>query len=281
MAVGVGGCAADASTDEPGVADSELRSQLGANEALRCTADSGKATLALVPLKGGKVALLSLKPAADLYALSRITGTLTTPTTGWSWKSSSSALTLGATMKGKWTRGAQSTNVTCAKVAAAEAASWRTANALQDYAGEIDGLADAVLENSEGAKPKPYTVFVVETARRGSLALGQVAAKTSGSIPARSNADESLLDENDMSYGAMSAAYSLGGGDDYGEWFQGASDGISVSGSVTPALGTANLGFIAHEKVTALSSLVDSAKPSALELTVGPWTFFLPDAFSK
>ena len=79
----------------------------------------------------------------------------------------------------------------------------------------------------------------------------------------------------------MSAAYSLGGGDDYGEWFQGVSDGVSVSGDVTPALGAAVAGFIAREKVTALSTLVDSAKPSAIEITVGPWTFFLPDSFPK
>lgn len=282
MAFGAFGCAAASSVDEAGVSESELRSKLGANEALRCTADSGQAKLALVATTGGKFALLSVTPAADLYALSRSTGALTTSTTSWSWKASGSSLTLGANMKGKWQRGAQSTNVTCTTAAAAEAASWRTANALVDYAREIDGLADAILESSEdAAKPKPYTVFVVETARRRSLALGQVANKSAGALPGSDDA-QSLLDENDASYGAMSAAYALGGGDDYGEWFQGASDGISLSGDVVPALGAgARGGFIAREKVTALSTLVDSTQPSAVEITVGPWTFFLPDAFAK
>ena len=80
----------------------------------------------------------------------------------------------------------------------------------------------------------------------------------------------------------MSAAYSLGGGDDYGEWFQGASDGVSLSADVIPALGpTAAAGFIGREKVAALSTLVTSQSPSAVAITVGPWTFFLPDSFAK
>ena len=39
--------------------------------------------------------------------------------------------------------------------------------------------------------------------------------------------------------------------------------------------------ILIHEKVTALSTLVDSAQPSAVEITVGAWTFFLPDAFAR
>jgi hypothetical protein len=158
---------------------------------------------------------------------------------------------------------------------------WWTANALSDYAAEIDGIADQVLEDAEGAKPKPYTVFVVETANRGSLSLGEVVAKSQGSLSATSS-DDSTLDDDDFGYGAMSAAYSLGSGDDYGEWFQGISDGVSLIGDVGPALGSnAVAGFIARQKVTALSRLVGSANPSAVEITVGPWTFFLPDTFAK
>jgi hypothetical protein len=57
---------------------------------------------------------------------------------------------------------------------------------------------------------------------------------------------------------------------------------VSLSGDVGPALGNGTrAGFIAHEKVTALSTLVTGAKPSAVELTVGDWTFFLPDSFAK
>jgi hypothetical protein len=59
----------------------------------------------------------------------------------------------------------------------------------------------------------------VETARRGSLALGQVASNSAGALPGADDA-QSLLDENDLSYGAMSAAYALGGGDDYGDAFE-------------------------------------------------------------
>jgi hypothetical protein len=282
ITLGFFGCAAEPSADEtgPGISEDELRSKLGANQALSCDADSGNAKLALVPSKGGKVTLLSLTPAADLYALSGSTGSLTGSTRSWSWKGSGSSLALGANMKGKWTRGARSTNVTCTMAAAAEAASWRTASALVDYAGEIDGLAETVLEESNDPKPKPYTVFAVETARRSSLALGQIATNSAGALPGDDG--ESRLDENDFSYGAMSAAYGLGGGDDYGEWFQGASDGISLSGDVVPALGAGTRsGFIAHQKVTALSTLVNGAKPSAIELTVGAWTFLLPDAFPK
>jgi hypothetical protein len=280
VALGVFGCAADPSVDAeaPGVSEAELRSQLGANQALRCDADAGKAKVALLATKGGKVVQLALTPAANLYALSGSTGTLGASR---SWKGKGSSLVWGANMKGKWTSGTRSTNVTCTMATAGEAASWRTANALVDYANEIDGLAETVVGEMEGAQPKPYTVFVIETARRSSLALGTVAKQSGGALPGSDDA-ESLLDENDASFGGMSAAYSLGGGDDYGEWFQGASDGISLSGDVVPALGTgARTGFIAHEKVTALSTLVDGAKPSAVEITTGAWTFFLPDAFPK
>lgn len=37
----------------------------------------------------------------------------------------------------------------------------------------------------------------------------------------------------------------------------------------------------AREKVAALASLVARKSPSAVEITVGPWTFFLPDSFAK
>lgn len=280
IALGIFGCSADASVDEGAVSEDELRGS--AKKGLRCSADSGGEQLALVPTTRGKFALLALTPAADLYALSRRTGALTTTTTSTSWQSSGSALTLGSNMKGKWKRGAHSTNVTCTAAVTTEAGSWRTAIALADYAGEIDGLADAVLESSERTeRPKPYTVFVVETARRGSLALGQIARNSAGALPGSDDA-ESRLDENDFGHGAMSAAYSTGGGDDYGEWFQAASDGISLSAKVLPALvGGARAGFIAREKVTAIASLVGSAKPSAVEITVGPWTFFLPNAFPE
>ncbi len=278
-AMGLMGCSAAAEGDAAS-ADGELKTKAGANETLRCAADSGDAKLALVAAKGGKFALLTLAPAAELYALSGATGTLTTSTKGRTWKGGSASLTLGTNLKGKWEDGGKSTDVTCV-AAGDETSSWKTANALVDYASEIDGLADAVLENSEDPKPKAYTVFAVETSRRGDLALGQVATKTSGALPGNDDA-QSLLDENDSGYGAMVAAYSLGGGDDYGEWFQGASDGISLSSDVLPALGSgAKAGFVAREKVTALASLVDSAKPSAVEITVGAWTFFLPGAFPK
>jgi hypothetical protein len=283
IAVGAFGCAAGASADATGNADSELRSELGANEALRCAAPSKHVTVALVPTKEGKGALLSLTPSFDVYALSRSIGALNASGTGITWKGSSASLTLTSDMKGTWESGSQSAAVTCEKVEAAEAASWRTANGLADYAGEIDGLADTVLEESKDPKPKPYTVFVVETSRRGSLSLGNTAAQTAGSISDHSSDDNaSLLDQNDWSYGAMSAAYGLGGGDDYGEWFQGISDGVSLVGDIGSALGsTAVAGFIAREKVSALSKPVGTQNPSAVEITVGPWTFFLPDSFAK
>lgn len=281
ITIGMFGCAAPPG-DEAGVAENDLRAKLGANEVLRCDADSGKETLALVATAKGKVALLALTPAADLYALSGTTGTLTSSASTWSWKAAGSSLTVGASSRGKWLRGSKSTNVTC-RTDTAETASWRVANALVDYAAEIDGLAETVLEESNDPKPKPYTVFAVETARRGSIALGTIAKGSAGALPGEDG--ESALDEDDFSYGAISAAYSLGGGDDYGEWFQGASDGISLSGSVTPALPAgARVGFIAHENVTALASLVDRAKPSAVEITLSggaKWTFLLPDGFTE
>lgn len=279
-AMGLFGCAADASVDDASSDDALKKTGASATETLRCSADSSDVKLALVAAKGGKFTLLTLKPAADLYAVTGSTGTLTSSSSGRSWKGGGASLSLGKNLKGKWEDGGKSTDVTCS-AAADETASWKTASALVDYASEIDGLADAVLENSEDPKPKPYAFFVVETNRRSELALGQVATKTSGALPGDDDA-QSLLDDDDFGYGPMNAAYSLGGGDDYGEWFQGASDGISLSGDVLPALGGgAKAGFVAREKVTALASLVDSAKPSAVEITVGAWTFFLPDAFAK
>jgi hypothetical protein len=282
VAAFLGGCAADATADATGSADGELRAQLGENDAIRCTAASKHLTFAVVPTKDGKGSLLSLKPAADLFALSRAAGSVTSSSTGVTWKSSKASLTIGADMKGTWESGSQSANVTCEKAEAAEAASWRAANGLADYADEIDGIADTVVgEDSKASHPKPYMVFAVETSRRGSLALGKVVANSAGKVSSNANED-SQLDENDFSYGAMSAAYSLGGGDDYGEWFQGVSDGVSLVGDLSPTLGANTVaGYIAHEEVSALSSLVDHANPSAVEITVGPWTFFLPDAFAK
>lgn len=275
VSLGVFGCAAQTSDDVTD-AEGELRTQ---SKSVRCTAQSGE-ELAVVAASGGKSALLSLKPAANLYALSRSSGSLTTANRSWSWTGSGSSLTLASDLSGKWKRGTKSTDVTCKTMPAGEAASWKTANALADYADQIDGLADTVVGEMNHHKPKAYTVFVVETAKRGSLSLGQVARDSAGAVPGTDDA-VSLLDENDTSFGGISAAYALGGGDDYGEWFQGASDGISLSSTVLPALTGAHGGFIAREKVTALSTLVDSAKPSAVELTVGAWTFFLPDAFPK
>ena len=264
----------------PDVTNDGADEELKASQALRCDADSGTAKLALIPKGTGKGTLLSLTPAADVYALGGAAGTVTAKKSGWSFKATGNTLTLDASLKGKWVVGSKSTNMTCTKATADEAGSWRAASALVDYAGEIDGLADTVQEEMSGPKAKAYTVFAVETSRRSALDLGTKPAKSGGALPGDDG--ESLLDENDFSYGAMSAAYSLGGGEDYGEWFQGASDGISLAGDVAPALGSGvKAGFIAHEKVKALSTLVDSAAPSAVELTVGAWTFLLPDAFSK
>ena len=277
IALGIFGCAGT-SSDGSSVSEDDLRARLAPSDALRCDADSGNAKLALVTTTAGKAALVALKPAADLYALTRSSGSLTVSSSKWSWKGSGSSLDLGANLKGTWVRGAQSTKVTCSMVSA-EGASWRTANALVDYAGAIDDLAKTVVGESSGPKPKPYAVFVVETARRSSLALGKVATNSAGALPGGTG--EARLDENDLSYGAMSAAYALGGGDDYAEWFQGASDGISLSGKLVPSIGATRAGFIAHEKVAALSTLVDRGQPSAVEITVGAWTFLLPDAFAK
>jgi hypothetical protein len=247
--------------------------------------ESEETKLALVRTANGKVAALSLTPTSTnhIYALSRSIGTLTTSSSnGMSWKGSKATLTIKKTMKGSYARGTESAavDVTCKKVASTEAASWRTANALEDYASEIDGIASAILEETEEPMPKDYTVFVVETSRRSSLSLGNIAANTAGSMSKSSDPDDSLLDENDFSYGAMSAAYSLGGGDDYGEWFQAVSDGVTLIGNMNTALKSSGLaGFIAREKVTALKPLVGGQSPSALEITVGAWTFFLPDSF--
>jgi hypothetical protein len=281
MAMGAFGCAVDA-TDATEAAESELRTRLAANEALRCSVESSDVVVAVVPTRYGKASLVSLEPAGRLYALSSSTGSLSTSNAGLTWTGSRAGLALRTSLKGTWRSSGQTYDVTCAKVAGAEAASWRTANALTDYASEIDGIADAVLEESTEPKPKPYAVFAVEAARRGSLPLGKLAADSAGRLSAQTSEDDSLLDENDFGFGAMSAAYSLGGGDDYGEWFQAVSDGVSLISNVTPALGpNAVAGFIARENVAALSTLVDRRSPSAVEITVGSWTFFLPDAFPK
>jgi hypothetical protein len=276
--LGIVGCTGGGSSD-PATEDDDLQKVGGA---LSCTPESGKDKIALVSAGKGKYALLTLTPAKDVFALSGVTGTLKTSGASRSFEAGSTKLDLDGGLKGTLKRGAQSTKVSCSGGTATDAATYRTANALVGYAGEIDGLADTITEEmASGSSPKPFTVFVVETSKRSSLDLGTNEKDSTGALPGDDDA-QSRLDENDSSYGAMSAAYGLGGGDDYGEWFQGASDGISLSGDVIPALGTAAKGgFIAHSKVKALSSLVDGKDPSAVEITVGAWTFLVPDAFPK
>jgi len=274
------GCAAsESSEDSPEVSEGELNTRLTAGQALHCETDSGKTKIGLVSSGAGKFALVTLATKGDLYTVSHSSGTLTTSASKWTWKGASSSLKLTSSMKGVFERGSRSTAVTC-EMANSEAAAWRAANAIADYADEIDGLADTVLEESNDPRPKAYTVYAVETSRRSSLALGTVASNSTGALPG--DEGEERLDENEQSYGGMSAAYGLGGGDDYGEWFQGASDGISLAGDLAPALTNgARAGIIAHENVAVLKPLVDSTKPSAVEITVGAWTFLLPDAFPK
>lgn len=281
FALALVGCSADdAGTGE---AEDEVR----AKTTLRCEAGAEK--LALLPAVGGKSSLVALAPAGNVYALTGRTGTLKATTKGWSWKSNVASLTIGANLKGTFERDGQSTAVTC-EAAAAETMAWRAAAAVASYAVEIDDLADVILETADAddrpeaddppARPKRYTAFAIETSRRSSLSLGQKAPDSGGALPGEDA--EYLLDENDFSYGGASAASALGGGDDYAEWFQGASDGISLSAKVAPEIvGGPKAGFIARVNATSFASVVDSAKPSVVEITVGAWTFYLPDAFPK
>ena len=255
ISLSIVGCAGESSG--AGGAESDLTSQLAEHEVLVCGG-----TQAIVGEKDGKATLVTLTTAkAPLLALSGKTDTLAKVQAG-----------LG-----------------CTKASGAEAASWAAASGLLTYANEIDGLASTVsdemasMENENGSgnrassAPKPYTIFVVATRERDQLDLG---TKVSGSAGALATEDDAEgLDEQDFSYGGISACYALGGGDDYGEWFQAASDGIYLSADILPALGGSRAGFIAHEKVNALKDLTDGT--SAVEITVGQWTFFLPDGFSK
>lgn len=264
--------------------ESDLSAQLGENEVLAC--EMGGAKLALVGGKDGKATLARLAPAKDLFALTGATGKLTASGGRLSWKAGASELELDTSLKGTLEGGA----IACKKAAGSEAASWATASGLLTYASEIDGLAQTVTEemasfddqssnqgaNHQSAAAPSYVIFAVETARRDALDLGTKASGSAGALPGDDGAE--LLDEDELSYGGMNAAYGLGGGDDYGEWFQAASDGISLSADVVPALGSTRAGFIAHEKVKALDGLADGS--NAIELTVGAWTFLLPGGFS-
>ena len=278
------GCAGSASEPASASEGALTASVLGENGALACT--TGGVQLALVAASASKTALVTLTPAANVFALSGTTGVLTTSAgAGLSWTGASGSLTLGADMKGTWTQGSDAKAVTCAPASAADAPSWKAASGLVLYASEIEGLASTVLDSTSdtngngtpntSTKTPRYTVFAVETAKRASLALGVAAKDSTGALPGDDGA--SLLDENDWSYGGISAAYGLGGGDEYGEWFQGASDGISLAGD----LGTAKASFVGHEKVASLAGVVDSAAPSVVEIGVGTWTFLVPDAFAR
>jgi hypothetical protein len=214
-----------------------------------------------------KDGLVTLTKSGDLYAVG---------------SEKASALTLAADKK---TAKFKSAKLTCAPAGADEAA-WAIAGAMASYESDIDGLASQVVDemNGDGSdgsghvkSPKPYLVFAVETSKRGSLDLGTTANKSTGKLPGGGD----TLSDDDNSYGGLSAAYDLGGGDDYGEWFQGASDSISIGDSITKPLGSEKAGFVAHEKCKALSGLVGSKDPSAVELTVGSLTFLIPNDFSK
>lgn len=259
ISLSIVGCAGESGGGVADGAESDLASQLAEHEVLVCGA-----TQAIVGQKDGKATLVTLTTAkAPLFALSGKTDTLAKVQAG----------------------------LSCTKASGAEAASWAAASGLLTYADEIDGLASTVSdemasmenesENGSGdrasAAPKPYTIFVVATRERDQLDLG---AKVTGSAGALATEDDAEgLDEQDFSYGGISACYALGGGDDYGEWFQAASDGIYLSADILPALGGSRAGYIAHEKVNALKDLTDGT--SAVEITVGQWTFLLPDGFSR
>lgn len=277
LALAMFGCASGASHDGS-KSDDVTTSALGEVGVVTCTPDGGKVQLAVVAGKDGKGSLVTLTPAGAFFALDGASGTLSTAN-GIGWKGAKSSLALGADLKGTWTSGATTTNVACAKASASQGASWQAASGLVAYEGDIDGLAETVLTGGENNAPSvkvpTYTVFALATAQLDASGLPVATKKTTGELPGEDG--ESLLDENDWSYGGISAAYGLGGGEDYGEWFQGASDGISLASD----LGATPAKFAAHEKVTALSALVDSTAPSAISVTVGDWTFLVPDAFAK
>jgi hypothetical protein len=257
ISLSIVGCAGESGSEDTGGTESDVVSQLGENEVMTCGD-----TQALVGEKAGKATLVTLKKSHRVYALSGKTDKLSTLQAGLH---------------------------SCKKVSGADAATWAVANGLVTYEGEIDGLASTVTDemsslrenedssSNQSSAPNAYVVFAIETSKRDSLDLGTKARNSAGKLPASD--DDSLLDENDYSYGGMSAAYDLGGGEDYGEWFQGASDGISLESDVTSALDTNKAGFIAHEKVKGLEDVTDGT--NAIELTVGAWTFLIPDGFSK
>ena len=90
--------------------------------------------------------------------------------------------------------------------------------------------------NRASSAPKPYDLRGRDPGR-DQLDLG---TKVSGSAGALATEDDAEgLDEQDFSYGGISACYALGGGDDYGEWFQAASDGIYLSADILPPSGIA------------------------------------------
>jgi hypothetical protein len=256
ISLSIVGCAAESGSEDTAGTESDVVSQLGENEVMTCGD-----TQALVGEKAGKATLVTLKKSHGVYALTGKTDKLSTLQSG----------------------------LRCKRVTGADAAPWAVANGLVTYEGEIDGLASTVTDemsssgenndssSNKSSAPNAYVVFAIETAKRDSLDLGTKASNTAGKLPGSDN--DTLLDENDYSYGGMSAAYNLGGGEDYGEWFQGASDGISLQSDVSSALGTNKGGFIAHEKVKGLKDVTDGT--NAIELTVGAWTFLIPDGFSK
>ena len=254
ISLSIVGCAGEPGSEDAAGTESAVVSQLGVNEVMTCGD-----TMALVGEKDGKATLVELKKNHRVYSVTGKTDKLAKLQSG--------------------------LHVTCKKATGAEAAPWQVANGLVTYEGEIDGLASTVTDemssagerSSQSSAPNPYLVFAIETSKRDSIDLGTKASGSAGKLPGREN--DTLLDENDSSYGGLSAAYALGGGDDYGEWFQGASDGISLQSDVSTALGTNKAGFIAHEKVKGLADVTDGA--NAIELTVGGWTFLIPDGFSK
>lgn len=223
--------------------------------------------------------------STDLAVATTKTGVVTLTKTGALYAVASdkaTALTIAGskgTYKGK--------PLSCAPAAASDEASWVAAGQMADYADSITGLAESIFEeeaegDDDSAKTSGkdsasgYTVFAIETANVKTLDLGNPVKDSAGSLPGGDSDSDTLYDD-DNGEGGLSAAYDLGGGDDWGEYFQGMSDGVSLGDS----LGDTKATFSAFEKTKAFDGLLQSNGVSAVEVTVGQWTFFAPSDYAK
>src|SRR5262249_42780349 len=137
--------------------------------------------------------------------------------------------------------GSADLSLTCAKTKAADAAALRVADAILSFAKDYAETAGPVIQ--EGGADVASVSLAVVAVKLGAggdedKLLGTVRAKTNGTLDGGGDADTHTDRFKDDYFDTVEGVlYDLGTGEDWAEWFQGATDGLSLVDPVLAALG--------------------------------------------